>query len=166
MRASAILLLFLTAGCNYGFRGGGGLPDHIRTVFIGTFENQTEKPELDTQIFRALSDQLPRALGLRLAPERSADLIVTGRIVRYDDIASNYRPGSGQQTTIDVEQQQVSISVAIQLLDVRDNLVRWESTSLMGRGEYRPNSGTDENARAVAIRQIIQQIVDGAQSQW
>jgi hypothetical protein len=36
----------------------------------------------------------------------------------------------------------------------------------MGRGEYRPSSGTDEAARALAIKQIIQQIVDAAQSQW
>ena len=164
MRASALLALLAIAGCNYGFRGGGGLPDHIRTIYIAPFENQTDKPDLDPQIFRALNDQLPRALGLRLAGERNADLVVSGKIVRYDDVASNYR--AGQQSSIDVEQQQVSISLSIQLLDVRDNLIRYESTSLIGRGEYRPSSGTDEKARETAIKQLVQQIVDGAQSQW
>ena len=166
-RASALVLLTTAAvGCNYGFRGGGGLPDNIRTIYIAPFGNETEKPELDPQLFRELNERLPRALGLRLAPERTADLVVSGRIVRYDEVASNYRPGQGQQATIDVEQQQVSISITIQLLDVKENLIRYESTSLVGRGEYKPNSQTDEVARRTAIQQIIQQIVDGAQSQW
>ena len=165
LRASALLVLTAVTGCNYGFRGGGGLPDHIRTIYIAPFENQTDKPELDPQIFRALNDQLPRALGLRLAGEQSADLVVSGKIMRYDDVASNYRAGQ-QSSAINVELQQVSISLAIQLLDVRDNLVRWESSSLVGRGEYKPSGGTDEPARTTAIKQIIQQIVDGAQSQW
>jgi len=164
MRASAFLVLTAVAACNYGFRGGGGLPDHIRTIYIAPFENQTDKPELDPQVFRELNDKLPKALGLRIAPERTADLVVSGKIMRYDDVASNYRPG--QQSSIDVEQQQVSISLTVQMLDVRDNLIRFESTSLVGRGEYRPSSGTDEKARETAIQQIVQQIVDGAQSQW
>jgi len=113
---------------------------------------------------RALNDQLPRALGLRPAGENNADLVVTGRIVRYDDVASNYRPG--QEGGIDVEQHQVSISVAIAMLDVRDNLIRFESSSLLGRGEYRPNTQPDQQARELAVKQIVQQIVDGAQSQW
>jgi len=163
-RASALLALTALSAC-YGFRGGGGLPDHIRTIYIAPFENQTEKPDLDPQIFRALNEQLPRALGLRLAGEQNADLVVSGKIVRYDDVASNYRPGQ-QTASINVELQQVSISLAIQLLDVRDNLIRWESSSLVGRGEYKPSGGTDEGARKDAIKQIIQQIIDGAQSQW
>ncbi|NJD11474.1 MAG: DUF4136 domain-containing protein [Gemmatimonadetes bacterium] len=165
-RASVLLLSASLSGCIYGFRGGGGLPDHIRTIYIAPFENQTDKPELDPQIFRALNEQLPRALGLRLAGEQNADLVVTGKIVRYDDVASNYRPGQQNTNSINVELQQVSISLAIQLVDVRDNLVRWESSSLVGRGEYKPSGGTDEAARTVAIKQIIQQVVDGAQSQW
>src|SRR5512138_2804798 len=116
LRASALLLLSALAGCNYGFRGGGGLPDHVRTIYIAPFENQTEKPDLDPQIFRALNDQLPRALGLRLAGEQNADLVVSGKITRYDDVDSNYRPGQ-QSSSINVELQQVSISLAIQLLD-------------------------------------------------
>ena len=164
-RASSLLLLAVViAGCNYGFRGGGGLPDRIRTIYIAPFENETEEPDLDPQLNRALNDRLPRALGLRPAGERNADLVVSGRIVRYDNIASNYRPG--QQGNIDVEQQQVSISLAIAMLDVRDNLIRFESTALIGRGEYRPNTQSAEVARAAAIQQIVQQIVDGAQSQW
>lgn len=163
-RPSALLFALALAGCNYGFTGGGGLPDTIRTIYIAPFDNRTDQPELDPQVNRALSEQLPRALGLRPAPERTADLVVRGSIMRYDDQASSYRPG--QQGNIDVQQHQVQITLAIQLIDVKQNLIRYESQSVSGRGEYRPASQSTEVARTLALRQVIQQIVDGAQSQW
>lgn len=163
-RASALLLALALPACNYGFSGGGGLPDNIRTLYIAPFENRTDEPELDPLINRALTEELPRALGLRPAVERSADLIVRGTIMRYDDQASSYRPG--QEGTIDVEQHQVQITLSIQLIDVRENLIRYESQSILGRGEYNQSSQSPEVARNLALRQIIQQIVDGAQSQW
>jgi outer membrane lipopolysaccharide assembly protein LptE/RlpB len=162
--ASGLVLALALTACNYGFRGGGGLPETIRTIYIAPFENQTDKPELDPQVNRALTEQLPRALGLRLAPERTADLVVRGSIARYDDQAASYRPGATGD--VSVEQHQVSITLSIQLIDVKENLVRYESQTVMGRGEYRPTSQSDEVARTRAIEQIIQQIVDGAQSQW
>jgi curli biogenesis system outer membrane secretion channel CsgG len=164
VRASALLLALALPACNYGFTGGGGLPNSIRTIYIAPFDNQTDRSDLDQQVNRALTEELPRALGLRPAGERNADLIVRGTIMRYDDQASSYRPGTAGN--IDVEQHQVQITLAIQLIDVRENLVRYESQSVSGRGEYRPSSQSDEAARVLALRQVIQQIVDGAQSQW
>lgn len=164
MRASALLLALALSACNYGFRGGGGLPGHVETIYIAAFENRTNEPELDPLVNRALIDELPRALGLRPAGERNADLIVRGTILRYDDQASIYRPG--EQGEIDVDQHQVQITIGIELVDVRDNIIRYESQSVMGRGEYRLSSQSPEVARDVALKQIIQQIVDGAQSQW
>lgn len=163
-RVSALLLALALAACNYGFRGGGGLPAHVRTIYIEAFENRTDEPELDPLVNRALVDELPRALGLRPAGERNADLVVRGTILRYDDQASSYRPG--QQGEIDVDRHQVQITVGIQLVDVRDNVIRYESQSVMGRGEYSLSSQSPEVARGLALKQIIQQIVDGAQSQW
>jgi hypothetical protein len=35
-----------------------------------------------------------------------------------------------------------------------------------GRGEYSPDRQSDEAARVKAIELLVQQIIDGAQSQW
>ena len=160
----ALLCVLLLAGCNYGFRGGGGFPPHIRTLYIEPFENRTDKPELDPQIFRELNSRLPGALGVRQGGERVADAIVRGQIVRYDDLVQNYRPGS--EGNVEVELNQVQVVVSVQIIDVRNNAILWESTSVTGRGEYRPGSQSDEVARTEAIESLIQQIIDGAQSQW
>lgn len=162
--ASVALLALLVAGCNYGFRGGGGFPAHIRTIYIAPFENRTDKPELDPQVFRALNERLPSALGLRLGGERVADAIVRGEITRYDDAVQNYRPGS--QGSVEVELNQVQVAVSIQIIDVQNNVILWESNSVSGRGEYRPGTQSDQDALPDAIDSLIQQIIDGAQSQW
>lgn len=153
-------------GCNYGFRGGGGFPAHVQSVYIAPLENETVQFDVDQQIFLALTDRLPRAFGVRLAGERGADAVVRGRVTRYDDAAMNYRPGQ-TEGTVEVVQHQVQITMNIQIIDVQQNEILYEGTGLSGRGEYRPEAGQSEDvARARAIEALIQQIVDRAQSQW
>lgn len=157
--AAAVVL----AAC-YSFSGGGGFPSEVRTIYIAPFENQTVQFDLEQQVFRRLTEALPRALGLRTAGEQNADAIVRGRIVRYEDAAQSYRPG--QQGSVQDVLHQVSIVVAIEFIDVKQNLVLWESQGVTGRGEYRPDSQSDEVARTKALDALVQQIIDGAQSQW
>lgn len=163
--ASSVALgaLLLHTAC-YRFSGGGGLPNDVRTVFIAPFENQTVQFDLENQLFRKLTETLPRALGVRVAPEQVADAIVRGRIVRYDDAAQSYTPG--QQGNVQVLQNQVTVVVAVEIVDVKRNVILWESTGVSGRGEYSPNTQSDKVAWDKALDVLIQQIIDGAQSQW
>jgi hypothetical protein len=163
--ANTILLmaLALPTGC-YRLRGGGGLPEEIRTMYIQPFENSTPQFELGQQLFNKLSDRLPRALGIRPAGEDHADSWVRGKITRYEDAAQNYRPGeAGGRVT--VELHQVQITVTVELINRKNNTIIWEQ-SVTGRGEYRPASEQDVTARDKALDHILQQIIDGAQSQW
>jgi len=159
--ASASLMV---AGC-YSFQGGGGFPSGIRTVYIEPFENRTVQVELDQQLFQKLTDRLPRALGTRPGSEQNADAVIRGRILNYDDVGQNYRPG---QTggNIDVLTYQVSITVAVEIIDRQRNVVLWDTQSLVGRGEYRRDTQKDTDGRETALNHILQQIIDGAQSQW
>jgi outer membrane lipopolysaccharide assembly protein LptE/RlpB len=167
-RASSLLLLSavaLLAACNYGFQGGGGFPPHVRTIYIAPIDNQTVQFDVDQQIFRLMSERLPRSLGVRLAGERAADAIVRSTVTGYEDVAQNYRPGQ-QQGSVEVIENQVQIRLSIQILDVQRNVILYESNGITGRGAYRPDSQTEESARNRAIELLIQQIIDGAQSQW
>ena len=153
----------LGSGC-YSFSGGGGFPSDVKTVYIAPFENRTDRFDLEEQIFRKMTETLPRALGVRPGGEQVADAIVRGRIVRYEDGAQSYTPG--QQGQVQVLQHQVTIVVAVEIVHVARNEILWESQSVTGRGEYSPDRQTDEAARTRAIEVLIQQIIDGAQSQW
>lgn len=150
--------------CNYGFEGGG-FPSHIRTIYIAPFENETPQFELQGRLFTALVEQLPAELGLRTAGEETADAILRGRILRYDDVAQNYRAGDNRQPG-EIIGHEVQIGVTAELVDVRDNVIRWEARSLTGRGTYDPAGQTEDIGQLEAIDNIIDQIVSGAQSQW
>lgn len=160
---TSLLIGLAAAGC-YRFSGGGGFPDSVRTIYIAPFENRTVQFDLETQLNAKLAETLPRAFGVRPAGEQVADAIVRGRIVRYDDTATSYQPG--QQGNVQVTQNQVTIVVAIEIVDVKRNLILWESQSVTGRGQYRPDTQTDQAARITALDALVQQIIDGAQSQW
>ena len=152
------------AGCSYGFEGGG-FPSHIRTIYIAPFENETAQFDIEQELFTRLIEELPAKLGLQPAGRENADAILTGQIQRYQDVAQNYRPGSAQAAT-NVVSHEIQIGISARMVDVRDNVIRWESTSLMGRGTYDPGSENDDIGQREAIDNIIEQIIDGAQSQW
>ena len=164
VRLAPLLALALSAGaCNYGLQGGGGFPPEIRTVYIAPLGNETVQFDVGDEIFNALREQLPRALGLSLAGERTADAIVRGTVMRYEDAAQNYR--AGQPGEVDVLQHEIQITISIQIIDVRESQILYEQSGVSGRGVYDPNQ-TDDIARARAIEVLVQQIINGAQSQW
>ncbi len=164
--ALAVATAAVVGGCNYGFEGGG-FPPHIRTIYIEPFDNQTPQFDLDQRLYTRMLDELPRKLGVRVAGEQQADAIVRGVIARYDDMAQAYNPATGAaQAAPSVSAHEVQIGVSVQIIDVRDNVIRWESSRLIGRGSYRPDDGSEEAGQIIAIASIIEQIIDGAQSQW
>ena len=166
---SAARLLVLTAvigtsGCMYSFRAGSFPPPHIRTIAIEPFDNETPRFELSAELYDQLLRNLPGALGIRTAGADVADAIVRGSINRYDVVAPNYRAGQPGQPA-SVLQRQVNISVSVQIIDLVQNVVLWESSNVTARGEY-PEGSPEDGGRTRAIELLVQEIVDGAQSNW
>ena len=160
----ALAFLPMLSGCLYGFNAGTGLA--LETVAILPFENSTTRLELTQEIHEQLLRELPRALGLRLAGEEVADAVVSGVIRDYALRAPNYRQGSVQGDRPQVLQREVSLSVSVQVLDVDENLILWESTNLRTEGQYLEASEDEEVGKAEALELLVQKIVDGLQSNW
>lgn len=164
-RLAVLTILIGAAGC-YGFTGGGGFPDHIETLYIAPFDNETAQFELEQQLFSMLVDRLPGQLGIRLAGESTADAILRGRITRYGDAAQNVRASDSQFDRPEVLAHEIQVGIAAELIDVRQNIILWETSGLAGRGVYRPESESDQIAQTEAIENLVDQILDAAQSQW
>ena len=162
--AAVGLLLAGFAGCNYGLRGGS-FPDHIRTVAVLPFENETTRLELTQELFDVMSTELPRALGIRTAAAENADAIVQGVIRNYTLSTPNYRPSAAGDRA-EVLQRQVTIVIQIELIDRAARLILWDDASLRGEGQYLEESETEEDGKLLALELIVQKIVDGAQSNW
>lgn len=153
--------LLLLAGCIYKF-SGGGFPSHIRTVAVLPFENQTAAAELT----RELSDQLRRAmqsrLGLRDASEARASAVVRGTITKYEpDVPVAFSADPNQATTA---RRRVQISVDVEIVDQTSGKTLWERKGLAAEGEYAERA--EAEGRRQALERIVNDVIEGAQSQW
>ena len=63
-------------------------------------------------------------------------------------------------------QRQVVLTVGVEILNMQERTVLWQSTSLRAQGEYLEATETEDTGKAEALEALIQQIVDGAQSNW
>lgn len=165
-RIGALLAVGIAiTGCNYSFRAGSFPPPHIRTIAIQPFENETTRFEVSAELYDQLLRNLPGALGIRTAGADVADAIVRGSITRYDVAAPNYRAATGGGQPAQVLQRQVSISVRVSIVDLVENVILWESSGVVGQGQF-AEGAPEESGRRAAIEILVQRIVDGAQSNW
>jgi hypothetical protein len=159
--AYSLVLVALTACIPYGFTGGG-LPSHIRTVAIVPFENQTATPELPREITDALRTKLHDRLGLRDASESKANAIVRGTVQRYEiDIPIGYNANNKQATSA---RRQLQLVVDIEMVDQLTGKTLWQRKSLLAEGQYEERG--EAVGRQQAIDWLVNQVIEGAQSQW
>jgi hypothetical protein len=150
------------AGCMpYGF-AGGGLPSHIRTVAVIPFENLTAIPEVQQELAVELRTQLRDKLGLRESAESRASALVRGTIQRYEaDIPIGYSATNKSQTSA---RRQLQISVDIEMIDQVTGKTLWQQKGLMKEGQYEERG--EAAGRRQAIERIVNEVIQGAQSQW
>ena len=110
----------------------------------------------------AVREAFAGRLGLREAGEHNADALVRGRVVRYEpDIPLAVTPGRGQ---VSVTQRKIQLTVDVELIDQRDGKTLWQRQGLTVEGEYQPPKEAD--GRKIALQKLVNDLVDGAQSQW
>ena len=166
-----VLLASLSAlgsgGCFVYHFSGGGLPSNIRTVAVLPFENLTPEPTLTQEVTRAVREAVENRLGLRQAGEEQADAIVRGTVQRYNpDVPLTFTgsPIAGENNRVEVTRRMVQISVDVRILNQREGKVLWERLGILVQGEYEP--GREADGRRKALDKLINDIVEGAQSQW
>lgn len=157
---SALLLLLAATSCRfpYGFKGGG-LPPEIDTMAILPFENRTPSSTLQQELLTQMRSELRRRLGVRDAAENEAKAIVRGTIQSYEQ---DIPVGFSTQTTS--ARRRLQITVDVEIFDVRKGKVLFSRKGLRGEGEYAERA--DAEGRRLAIEKLVNDIVDGAQSQW
>jgi len=156
----SISLLLLT-GCIYSL-AGGGLPPNIHTMAISTFDNQTSSPDVSKELYDQMHAELQRKLGVRDAPAERADAVVRGVIQTYDaDVAVGFSANPQQALTA---RRHLAITVEISIVDQSNGRVLYTNKALRGESDY--NERAEADGRKQAIEKLVQQIVDGVQSNW
>ncbi len=149
------------SGCVYGF-AGGGLPPSVRTVAIIPFDNQTPSAELQQEFMARLRKELRARLGVREAGESQASAIVRGLITRYEpDIPIAF---SSDRTQSVAARRKLQLTVDIEIYDQVAGRVLWSRKGMTAEGEYAERD--ESNGRRQAIEKLVNDVIEGAQSQW
>jgi hypothetical protein len=160
LAVSGLLLVTLT-GCVYGF-AGGGLPAHVRTVAVLPFDNETSSPELPRELQEAMRDAMHARLGVRDAPEERANALVRGKVTRLElDVPVAFSANPNQATSA---RRRLRVQVDIEIVDQVTGKTLWSRTGMSADGEY-PEGG-EAQGRKQAIERIVNDVIEGAQSQW
>lgn len=160
----AILTAALVVGGCYGFSGGGGLPAHIRTAYVDPVTNETTRFGLSETLTERLLEAARRRLGLRLASESEADAIIRATVRQYSDNAVNFQASEGIGANVFL--RRITIGARVEIYDAVQDEIVWQSAAVSGVGEYEPENETEEAGVDLALENLVQKIVDGAQSQW
>lgn len=160
-RSLAALLLLSGCGVRYGF-SEGAFPAHVRTMAILAFENQTATAELQNELLDNMRQELQKRLGVRDATEDRADALVRGRIVSYDvDIPVAVSADPRQAVSA---RRRLQVIVDVEILDQTTGKMLWQRKGLRAEGEYAERA--EAEGRRQAIARIVNEIIEGAQSQW
>ena len=126
------------------------------------FDNQTASPELQSELLERMRKELRQRLGVRDASEERADAIVRGKIVGYyADVPVAFSADPRQAVSA---RRKLQITVDVEILDQTSGKILWQRKGLRAEGEYAERAEPD--GRKVAIDKIVNDIVEGAQSQW
>jgi len=126
------------------------------------FDNQTAAPELQSELLEKMRKELRQKLGVRDASEDRADAIVRGKIVGYDaDVPVAFSADPRQAVSA---RRKLQITVDVEILDQTSGKILWQRKGLRAEGEYAERAEPD--GRKVAIEKIVNDIIEGAQSQW
>jgi len=163
VRALPLVALLAISGCitRYGF-AGGGLPANIRTLAVLPFENETPSPDLQRELFEAMRRELDSRLGVRDAPEERADAVVRGIIRTYDvDVPVGLNTNETQAVA---SRRKLQLTVDVQIVDQTTGKTIFERKGLRAEGEYAERD--EASGRREAIKRIVNDLIEGAQSQW
>jgi hypothetical protein len=153
--------MLAACGVKYGF-SEGAFPSHVRTMAVLPFENQTPSPELQNELLEDMRKRMQQRLGVRDAPQERAHALVRGTIVSYDvDVPVAFSADPRQSVSA---RRRLQITVDVEILDQTTGKVLWQRKGLRAEGEYAERA--EPEGRKQAIEKLVNDIIEGAQSQW
>ena len=117
-------------------------------------------------VHHRLVERFPKADFVYLADQANADAVVRGKVTRYEEVPASYRPTQPGQTNVPVIQRQVRITYDAEIYDLKEDKPLWRGQSQAVIGNYQPDSETEGDGRTRAIKDLVDKVIEGAQSQW
>ncbi len=152
-----LLLLIISAGCSYGFRGS--LPEHIQSVKIIPIRSRVTQYGLEQDITSRVTEMMVRDGRLAVVLE-GQDSEIEGTIAAY--LKSPYSYTSSEQ----VEEYKLEIRVEITFIDLLRETDIISNESVTTWLVYDPDTETEIDARNRLLEEASKDIVRRCLSGW
>ena len=124
------LTLFL-GGCGYTLVGQGNLPEHIETIAIPVFENETLQEGVEQIVTNFVIEEFVKGGKVRLVSNDKADAIMLGVVKTYKN-----KEAVTFNEINEVSSYRVTVTVDVQLQDLVKDTILWEQTGLEENADY------------------------------
>jgi len=127
-----VCLAALTSACGYSLAGRGSfLPEHVRTIGIPIFINNTKVFEVEQRLTEAVRREFIGRGKYKIVPDAAgADAVLKGEISSITLMPTSFT--EQRQAT----RYAVSVLIKVELKDLKTDKVLWENPSLEFREEY------------------------------
>jgi hypothetical protein len=156
------LFLIICAGCGvYTFKGST-LPNHLKTVDIPLFINESLQPGVAEDITEELQKNIQDNNILETVPS-DGDATLNGKVLSYKNHPYTY--GSESTREVNVTSYSVTISIEVEFLDNRKDKVLYKGI-ITQDGVYDFNTETEEDGKKRALKKITDQIIQNSVQSW
>ncbi len=157
----AVIAISMT-GC-LGYRVGTLLPEEIKTIYVPTFKNATEEPNLEIRATNAVINKLNIDGTLRVVSKKEeADSILETTIIRYKRKPVRYTNVSNPS------EYRLTITVKATFTDLKKNEPFWKDKVISGEAEFIVRGSLPSSERVALpaafddlAHDIVETIVEG-----
>jgi len=171
--SSLLLVILFLGGC--GYTTGSLLPSHLKTIYVRPFRNKIEltaelapdeyrfrtyRSHLETDVTKEVIDKFINGGHLKVVEEENANLILTAELVDY--LRTPVRYGSDNET---VEEYRISIVCSVKVKDVREDVLLWQNSRVIGDATY-DVSESEDSCVSSAVSDLARRIVNHTIERW
>ncbi|MCD6129619.1 MAG: hypothetical protein J7J10_01520 [Deltaproteobacteria bacterium] len=149
-----LIILFFLSGCGYHFAGTyGSLPQNIKYLYIEDVQNQTTEPGIDTEMERALSNELNLDKRIKLKGKNKAEGILSVSLTGYKTNAAAFNE-KGTATRF-----RSLLCAQVELSNIEGKILRKRKLSVFEDYEAKKSSiEENEQKRKEALTKLTQDL--------
>jgi hypothetical protein len=157
---AALVLSMAAGGCGYTLQGN--LPDHLKTVSVPVFKNQTTEPGAENTITAAVINAFTTNGRLKVVSADRADCILDGVLTGYQVQSLTY------DSRLNLRSYRLTVTMNVRFRDVRRTELLWQQDSLIENvsfdvaGQVSDTISREEGAVKQAALEIGRKIVNRA----
>ena len=157
---AALALAVAAGGCGYTLQGN--LPDHLKTVSVPVFKNQTTEPGAENTITAAVINAFTTNGRLKVVSVDRADRILDGEVTGYQVQSLTY------DSKLNLRSYRLTVTMNVRFRDLRRTELIWQQDALVENvafdvaGQVSDTISREEGAVKQAALEIGRRIVNRA----